>query len=139
MSETPAYRDESKLRELYVEQDHSMEELAERFDVSAKTISNWCDKFGIKTGGKGAGSPYEISYFLSSHGYVRIENEHKRKRDTIRSHRLIAVAEYGFDAVCGMDVHHKNEIKWDNRPSNLELLTREEHNRLHANKQWAES
>jgi len=47
-------------------------------------------------------------------------------------HRLLAVAEWGLDAVRGMDVHHQNNIPWDNRPENLELLTRAEHRREHC-------
>lgn len=50
---------------------------------------------------------------------------------SIGIHRLLAVAEYGLDAVAGMDVHHKNGIPWDNRPENIELLTRSEHMRTH--------
>jgi len=46
-------------------------------------------------------------------------------------HRLVAVAEYGFDAVAGNDVHHVNGIKWDNRPENLEAMSSELHATLH--------
>ncbi|NWM54968.1 hypothetical protein GY652_27320, partial [Escherichia coli] len=34
---------------------------------------------------------------------------------------------HGYDAVAGKQVHHKNEIPWDNRPENLEPLSDEEH------------
>jgi len=46
-------------------------------------------------------------------------------------HRLLAVAEYGFDAVVGKEVHHKNSIRWDNRPGNIELLSKAEHTKRH--------
>ena len=46
-------------------------------------------------------------------------------------HRLLAVSEWGLDAIRGREVHHKNEIPWDNRPENLELVTREEHGEKH--------
>jgi hypothetical protein len=58
------------------------------------------------------------------------------KSHTLFHHRLIAVAEHGFDAVCGNVVHHKNDIPWDNRPENLELMTLAEHT-AHHNKQRA--
>lgn len=47
--------------------------------------------------------------------------------DSVLVHRLMMVAKHGFDALDGMHVHHKNEIRWDNRPSNLELMTPSEH------------
>lgn len=50
---------------------------------------------------------------------------------TVRLHRLLAVAEWGFEAVQGRQVHHVNRIPWDNRPENLALLTPSEHSRLH--------
>jgi len=48
-----------------------------------------------------------------------------------KHHRLIAVAEYGFDEVTNKSVHHKNGIEWDNRPDNLEPLTSGEHRNQH--------
>jgi len=51
--------------------------------------------------------------------------------ETVRVHRLVAVAEYGIDAVKNMEVHHKNEIKWDNRPGNLKLMTDSDHAKKH--------
>lgn len=42
-------------------------------------------------------------------------------------HRLVAVAEYGFDAVAGNHVHHKNGIQWDNRPDNIEVKAEKDH------------
>lgn len=36
-------------------------------------------------------------------------------------HKLVAVAEYGIDAVKENDVHHLNTISWDNRPENISL------------------
>lgn len=47
-------------------------------------------------------------------------------------HRLLAVAEHGLNAVRGSEIHHKNGIPWDNRPSNLKVVSRTEHMKEHA-------
>jgi hypothetical protein len=73
-----------------------------------------------------------VSYFQRPRGHAMLQNKYKGETFSVPVHRLVAVAEYGFDEVKNMDVHHKNEIKWDNRPENLELLTRSEHRKLHV-------
>lgn len=52
-----------------------------------------------------------------------------------RLHQLTAISSgadpheiFGGDKV----VHHENEMPWDGRPSNLSVVTREEHRRIHA-------
>lgn len=49
-----------------------------------------------------------------------------------RVHRLIAVAELGYEAVAGNDIHHVSQHGLDNRPSNLEAMTRSEHATTHG-------
>lgn len=52
-------------------------------------------------------------------------------------HQLLAISEgYSpydvFDGSTGnFEVHHINEISWDNRPENIEMLTPEEHGHSH--------
>ena len=66
-------------------------------------------------------------------GYPRwhVSQSRAEKHRTLAVQRLLAVSEYGFDAVCGMQVHHKNKIPWDNRPENIELLGAAEHTLHH--------
>lgn len=61
------------------------------------------------------------------HGYECIEHRYEGEKRPVRIHRLVAVAEHGIEAVKGKVVHHKNRIRFDNHPSNLELMEDEEH------------
>jgi len=51
---------------------------------------------------------------------------------------ILAVSEHGYDAVAGKRIHHKNGIPWDNRPENIEPLTRTEHQGKHKKAQGKE-
>lgn len=53
--------------------------------------------------------------------------------EVVKIHRLAAVAWFGFDAVVNKDVHHENNIPWDNREENLIPMDKSEHMRLHEN------
>jgi len=57
------------------------------------------------------------------------DGEQKR----VAVHRLLAVAEYGFDAVCDKLVHHgpEAEIPWANWPGNIQLMGRDGHMNHH--------
>jgi len=50
--------------------------------------------------------------------------------DYVPIHRLVAVAKFGVDAVASSVVHHKNGVRFDNRPENLEIYSNKEHSRI---------
>lgn len=74
------------------------------------------------------GTPY---FGLSVDGYEIWRSKHLDQRYQVFVHRLMAVAEWGFDSVCDKVIHHKNSIGWDNRIENIETTTQEEHVRKH--------
>lgn len=68
------------------------------------------------------------SVIIQTRKYEMVEDD----GDEFPLHRLIAVAEYGFDAVAGNDIHHKSGVGWDNRPANIEPIDPAEHVALHS-------
>ena len=129
------YKDKELLRRLYWDEKMSTKEISEEFGCSSGTVSAWLNKHDIETRTAGetirlkqTEKPLKLS--LSTWGHVEIYHAH----EAIAIHRIMAVAEWGFDAVCGMVVHHKNHIPWDNRIENLELLTSGEHTIHHSTK-----
>ncbi|AGM11686.1 HNH protein [Halovirus HCTV-5] len=124
------YRDEETLRRLYCEEGLSGGQIADRYDVTAQTIYNWMEKLGIEREQREVN---RASFSTTEDGYElwqAWDGEPKTTRSVL-VHRLVAVAQFGFEAVCGNQVHHKTGIKWDNRPSNLTLETPSDHASRH--------
>ncbi|AFH22156.1 hypothetical protein OSG_eHP18_00230 [environmental Halophage eHP-18] len=72
------------------------------------------------------------TFFRGSSGYYMFRGGDNC--DYVPIHRLVAVAEYGVKATENKQIHHKNGVKWDNRPENLICMSNSEHQR-HENKQ----
>lgn len=134
------WRDKETLREEYVHKQRTTHELAEEWGCHHSTVADWVRRYGFDTynqlpnftlgspkseerpdGTRSSKATYETAQHLDESGSKRY----------IRHHRLLAVAEWGLDAIRDMEVHHQNNIPWDNRSDNLELLTKEEHAREH--------
>jgi len=131
MSEKP-WRNAELINHLYHNEEMSGPEIADELGCSvspiykriedtrsiseANRIWTWKLPLNIRTDEDG----YEIFQ-------TKIDGVGKR----FAHHRLIAVAEHGFDALDGKVVHHKNGVKWDNRPENLELMNQSDHVREH--------
>lgn len=128
------WKDEDRLRELYWEGGLSQTGLANHFGVSKRTIHYWMNKHGIerRDPGEAQRTPW-ASYYTKPEGYEAWgTRDYSTGKDyLVYVHRLLAVAEYGFEAVQGMDVHHKNGVKWDNRPENIEPMTSSDHQAHH--------
>jgi len=139
MPESDAYKDADTLRRLYWDEELTQGEIADRFDKNPGTIHYWMEKHGIERRDRLT----EISksrqkgdrLITDGKGYVCWRYG---RHNSIKIHRLIAVAKYGFDAVADRDVHHVSGVPFDNRRSNITVLTPEEHHRLHAEEQSRE-
>lgn len=118
--------------------------IAEDLDCSQATVSRRLDRWGIEKRDAGYYARVEYAQFRTTntgHEVWRCRVGDGQK--SIPVHRLLAVSEHGFDAVCGKVVHHKNEIPWDNRPENIEIMGESEHVSKHMtghshNEHWTE-
>ena len=141
------WQDRDVLMRLYHGEDLTTREIADRLGCTNGTVSRWLDnhdiqtrenwKAGSKAGAEASRVPRAYFDTLES-GYefwsVRGARSEDVSSNIVYVHRLLAIAEYGFDAVSGMDVHHQNSIPWDNRAENIELMTKANHTRYHNKK-----
>ena len=143
------YNDKQWLQQEYIEKERSAIDISEECGVHFDTIykrlkehniprrtikeaSNLSDKYGFKGRDHPAWNESTVTYYTHSRdNYECWSHNWDNTRDSVFVHRLLAVAEYGIDAVNDKHVHHKNGIRWDNRPENIELLSRSEHTKRH--------
>lgn len=132
------HTDPETLRRLYHDEMHSLNEIVEMSDVGISTIIYHMDKHGIERRDKKAelkrlNRKERAKYTTHDNGrcYWRSHNA-DGSDDYVLVYRLLAVAEYGFEAVADKHVHHKNGIPWDNRPANIEPIDEESHGRMHG-------
>jgi len=128
-TEEEPYQDADLLEVLYWEKQMSMSEVADELGCVVSTISRWVDNLDI---GARKHTWEKPPHHYFHHGYERWETKVDGVKQTVKVHRLLAVAEYGFETVCDMDVHHKNGVPWDNRPENIELKEHSEHTSIHS-------
>lgn len=126
-----AYADEELLRRLHHHEGLSFGEISRKFDVTRGAISYWFDKLDIEK--RTVHIKYQ-DFELAGHqssmsGYpsIRVSGNY------IFEHQLVALAK-GIDPkkifnTTKYNIHHKNGMKCDNRPSNLIVMESSEHGR----------
>jgi len=125
-----SYQDEDTLEKLYWDKGLSLQQIGERLDANRDTIRYWMDKLGIKRRERlDAVEKHTPSYFTDKRGYERIANS----SEIVGVHQLVAIAN-GQNPhkvfADGIDVHHKTNVPWDNRPDNLDVLSHSEHQKI---------
>lgn len=118
------WEDKQLLERLYHDEKMSQAEIADELNCSPATVTRWMDNFDIEAR---TAHNTPATFTTEKRGYERWQATVDGKPSPVHVHRLVAVAKYGFDEVCQKEVHHKNNIPWDNRPENLELLSMWDH------------
>lgn len=81
---------------------------------------------------------FKIRRSIDSLGYIRIklpEHPHAASNGWVREHIVVALASAGLQKLPdGQCVHHKNGVKTDNHPENLEIIPTGAHIQKHMHR-----
>lgn len=146
MSQRNRHEDPEVLAELYWEEDLSQREIADRFDVSQGKIWKVMDRHDIPTRKSRNDPTRPPSHAFAKESdvvgteYEAIHTTIDYQPYTLKVHRLIAVAyeiitpEEFFDT--DTIVHHESGHGLDNRPGNLSVMTRADHQSHHMKERY---
>ena len=121
--------DADLLREMYYERGMSLSEIASEIECWKGSVAKAMERHGIDT--RTSSKDKLPTPRTNSYGHECWNYQLDGTNYSIYVHRLLAIAKYGTERVKGKDVHHINGVPWDNRPENIELLSRGEHNKEH--------
>lgn len=124
------WKSAERLRELYHGEDLTMREVAQVLDCSARTVEKWMGKLGVESDTAARDRPPQ--FMTTEDGYERWRCQYNGEANYVYTHRLLAVSVFGIGSVKNQIVHHTNNISWDNRPRNLEVMSQSEHARVHS-------
>lgn len=136
------WQDKETLRQLYEDELMSQQDIADHFDneLTGHGIKYWLEKHGIEKRSRAEAAKLRwLKEVPNMHthetGYEFWRDHTGNDERLVLVHRLLAVAVFGFDAVADKVVHHKNNVPWDNRPENIEIMTVAEHAVHHHNQE----
>jgi hypothetical protein len=124
------YDNEERLNRLYWQAGLTQGQIADLHGVSKKDVRESMYKHDIET--RHGPQKQRYARYSTYNGYERWEEGNK----TVYVHQLLTIAD-GADPHKVFSngeyvIHHKNGVRWDNRPENVEVVTCQEHGRIHA-------
>lgn len=130
------YNDPRVVEHLYHNKGWSMYEIADHFCGSQTSVLETMQEYDIDSRNKGQQPRDGVNYVIDSRGHTRWRGEYEQ----CAVHQLLQISK-GVDphkifSNAEWHTHHKNEIPWDNRPSNLETITAGEHAKKHPEGQF---
>ena len=136
-NEIPDYRDEDVLKEMYLDREMASREIADELGCTKSAILGNLERHGIErrssTEGMVSYTKFERLPDLHTRtdGYEIVSSTYGDEGGQIFIHRLLAISKYGFENVSGKQVHHANNVPWDNREENIQLINIDNHAMKH--------
>lgn len=136
IQEVKKFHDEEWLREKYVDERRSMRDIADECGVTPSGVKKWIDNFDIAARSPEKHMRYTpVSHGWNSRGYEYVRAKYQYETSGCFVHQLVAISEGANPNKVFSNgryhVHHKNGVKWDNRPENLELKSAKTHSVQH--------
>lgn len=127
------WKEPDRLERLYWDEGLTLEEIGNKLGCSASTVSDWMKRLGVDREKIPEEKPPYHRW--NRDGYEEVKTKIEGVTYSIRIHRLVAVAMGELDPNDfrnpKINVHHKNGVRWDNRPDNLEVMSKSEHHSHH--------
>jgi hypothetical protein len=129
------WHDKGRLKRLYHDKRMSIHAIADELNTGHMVIHHWMKKHNIERRGRLETTRTIHPTIGWKDGYRYAGSHFQGKTNHVLIHDLIAIANgadsYELFGKYGNAVHHKNEMKCDNRPENLDVVKNSDHAKIH--------